>query len=62
MQCVNCFCNLGWSEELVIDAWTNDRAGACEKAGITTEEETNGSNQLVSLGVNKVRVRVRVSE
>ena len=55
VQCVNCFVILGWSEELVIDAWTNDRAGACEKAGITTEEESNGSNQLMSVGVHKVR-------
>ena len=47
-------CGLGWSEELAIDAWTNDRAGACEKAGITTEEESDGLNQLTSLGVHKV--------
>ena len=45
---------VGWSEELAVDAWTNDRDGACEKAGIAMDEESAGSNPLTSLVVHIV--------
>lgn len=51
--------SIGWSEELVVDAWTNDRDGACEKAGIdlqtASNEELQGSiNPYASLVMHKV--------
>ena len=30
---------VGWSEELVKEAWRSDREGACEKAGLKDSEE-----------------------
>ena len=30
----------GWSEELLRDAWSTDRAAACEKAGILVDSTT----------------------
>ena len=30
---------LGWSEELLKEAWTADRVAACEKAGIMIDHE-----------------------
>lgn len=39
---------------MAIDAWTNDREAACEKAGIATEEESLGTSLYTSLVVYKV--------
>ena len=46
---------VGWSEELAVDAWTNDRESACEKAGIATEEESLGSTSIVVHKVSRER-------
>lgn len=36
---------IGWSEELLIDAWNSDREAACEKAGIKPQD---GQNDITS--------------
>ncbi len=37
---------IGWSEELVMEAWHSDREAACEKAGL--KEEDSGQSSPVA--------------
>ncbi len=39
----------GWSEDLVIQAWEQDKRAACEKAGLDPDDVMNIGGELDSL-------------
>ena len=53
--------HLGWSEDLVKEAWSQDREGACQKAGLDPDavvvrlEEERAERYMYSTGSLSVR-------
>lgn len=50
-------CTLGWSEELVVEAWYSDREAACKKAGL----DLNSEVMVVGSGVQSSPLPVRTA-